>query len=153
MNDELLLEYFKLTKTSEGSIVLDKTGEVGVAPVSGGGAGSSNKEKELLSEIIEKFNKKFGTDFTKINRVVSEFANDMMADEQIANAGKEGDKTAFKTLFDKKFMNMAMNRYEETTKESQETDSFFVGLFENEDKLKAFKKMLLDFVYNTLRDK
>lgn len=77
----------------------------------------------------------------------------MMADEQIANAGKEGDKTAFKTLFDKKFMNMAMNRYEETTKESQETDSFFVGLFENEDKLKAFKKMLLDFVYNTLRDK
>ena len=153
LNDELLLEYFKLTKTSEGSIVLDKTGEVGVAPVSGGGAGSSNKEKELLSEIIEKFNKKFGTDFTKINRVVSEFANDMMADEQIANAGKEGDKTAFKTLFDKKFMNMAMNRYEETTKESQETDSFFVGLFENEDKLKAFKKMLLDFVYNTLRDK
>ena len=70
----------------------------------------------------------------------------MLKDEQIVNSAKKGDKTAFKTLSDKRFDNIAMNRYEEN-------DSFFKGLFEDADKLKFIKRMLLDNLYNELATK
>lgn len=146
LNDELLLEYFKLTKTSEGSIVLDKTGEVGVPPVSGGGVGTSNKEKESLSEIIEKFNKKFGTTFSEQDKVLAQIKSDFMKNEQMVQSAKVGDKTAFKALYEKYFNEIAINRYEQN-------DTFFKGLFENEDKLKFIKELLLIDLYKELRHK
>ena len=57
-----------------------------------------------------------------------------------------GNKTVFKALSDKRFDNIAMNRYEEN-------DSFFKGLFENADKLKFIKELLLADLYNELRNK
>lgn len=146
LNDELLLEYFKLTKTSEGSITLDKAGEVGVPPVSGGGVGTSNKEKESLSEIIEKFNKKFGTEFSEQDKVLAQIKSDFMKNEQMVQSAKVGDKTAFKALYEKYFNEIAINRYEQN-------DTFFKGLFENEDKLKFIKELLLIDLYKELRHK
>ncbi len=152
LDDELLLEYYKLQKTSEGSITLNREEGI-IPPVSGTGAAAKDKEKSTLSEIIDKFNKKFGTEFSKLDKVMSDFKEDIMKDEQIYNAGKKGDKTAFNTLYEKKFTDIAMNRYEEATKENQETDAFFKGIFENADKLKFLKDLLLTDVYNELRNK
>ena len=113
---------------------------------------SKNKEKDSLSEIIDKFNKKFGTEFSKLDKVMSDFKEDIMKDEQISNAGKKGDKTAFNTLYEKKFTDIAMTRYDESMKASKETDDFFKGLFENADKFKFFKELLLTEVYKELRN-
>ena len=146
LEDALLLEYYKLQKTAEGNITLEKT--EGVVPGIKGGAGSGSKEKEKgsLSEILDKFNKKFGTTFTEQDKVLAQLKADMMKNEQMANSAKLGDKTAFKTLYDKQFNDIAINRYEEN-------DSFFKGLFENADKLKFIKELLLADVYNELRNK
>ena len=146
LEDALLLEYYKLQKTAEGNITLEKT--KGVVPGIKGGAGSGSKEKETgsLSEILDKFNKKFGTTFTEQDKVLAQLKADMMKNEQMANSAKSGDKTAFKTLYDKQFNDIAINRYEEN-------DSFFKGLFENADKLKFIKELLLADVYNELRNK
>lgn len=146
LEDALLLEYYKLQKTAEGNITLEKT--EGVVPGIKGGAGSGSKEKEKgsLSEILDKFNKKFGTTFTEQDKVLAQLKADMMKNEQMANSAKSGDKTAFKTLYDKQFNDIAINRYEEN-------DSFFKGLFENADKLKFIKELLLADVYNELRNK
>lgn len=146
LEDALLLEYYKLQKTAEGNITLEKT--EGVVPEIKGGAGSGSKEKEKgsLSEILDKFNKKFGTTFTEQDKVLAQLKADMMKNEQMANSAKSGDKTAFKTLYDKQFNDIAINRYEEN-------DSFFKGLFENADKLKFIKELLLADVYNELRNK
>lgn len=146
LEDALLLEYYKLQKTAEGNITLEKT--EGVVPGIKGGAGSGSKEKEKgsLSEILDKFNKKFGTTFTEQDKVLAQLKADMMKNEQMANSAKLGDKTAFKTLYDKQFNDIAINRYEEN-------DSFFKGLFENVDKLKFIKELLLADVYNELRNK
>lgn len=146
LEDALLLEYYKLQKTAEGNITLEKT--EGVVPGIKGGAGSASKEKEKgsLSEILDKFNKKFGTTFTEQDKVLAQLKADMMKNEQMANSAKSGDKTAFKTLYDKQFNDIAINRYEEN-------DSFFKGLFENADKLKFIKELLLADVYNELRNK
>lgn len=151
LDDELLLEYYKLQKTSEGKITLENTEGI-IPPVKDSGVVSKNKEKDSLSEIIDKFNKKFGTEFSKLDKVMSDFKEDIMKDEQISNAGKKGDKTAFNTLYEKKFTDIAMTRYDESMKESKETDDFFKGLFENADKFKFFKELLLTEVYKELRN-
>ena len=151
LDDELLLEYYKLQKTSEGKITLENSEGI-IPPVKDGGVVSKNKEKDSLSEIIDKFNKKFGTEFSKLDKVMSDFKEDIMKDEQISNAGKKGDKTAFNTLYEKKFTDIAMTRYDESMKESKETDDFFKGLFENTDKFKFFKELLLTEVYKELRN-
>ncbi|MEE0495048.1 MAG: DEAD/DEAH box helicase family protein [Cyanobacteriota bacterium] len=145
LNDALLLEYYKLQKTAEGNITLEKT--EGVVPPISGAAGSGGKEKEkgTLSEILDKFNKKFGTNFTEQDKVLAQLKADMMKNEQMANSAKSGDKTAFRTLYDKQFNDIAINRYEEN-------DNFFKGLFENADKLKFIKELLLADVYNELRN-
>ena len=151
LDDELLLEYYKLQKTSEGKITLENSEGI-IPPVKDGGVVSKNKEKDSLSEIIDKFNKKFGTEFSKLDKVMSDFKEDIMKDEQISNAGKKGDKTAFNTLYEKKFTDIAMTRYDESMKASKETDDFFKGLFENADKFKFFKELLLTEVYKELRN-
>lgn len=146
LEDALLLEYYKLQKTAEGNITLEKTEGVVPGIKGGDGSGSKEKEKGSLSEILDKFNKKFGTTFTEQDKVLAQLKADMMKNEQMANSAKSGDKTAFKTLYDKQFNDIAINRYEEN-------DSFFKGLFENADKLKFIKELLLADVYNELRNK
>ena len=145
LNDVLLLEYYKLQKTADGKITLENS-EGLIPPVKDGGAAGSNKEKDSLSEIIDKFNKKFGTSFTEQDKVLAQLKADMMKDPQIVNSAKTGNKTVFNALSDKRFDNIAMNRYEEN-------DSFFKGLFENADKLEFLKELLLTDLYNELRNK
>lgn len=145
LNDELLLEYYKLQKTADGKITLQEVEGI-VPPVVGTGTAGSNKEKDTLSEIIDKFNKKFGTSFTEQDKVLAQLKADMMQNEQMVNSAKSGDKTAFRTLYNKQFNDIAINRYEQN-------DNFFKGLFENADKLRFIKEMLLADVYNELRNK
>ncbi len=145
LNDALLLEYYKLQKTSEGTITL-KNEEGYLPPVSGTGSAGKDKEKDTLSEIIDKFNKKFGTSFTQQDRVLAQLKADVMKNKKIAISAKTGDKTAFRTLYEKEFNDIAINRYEEN-------DNFFRGLFENSDKLKFIKELLLTEIYNELRNK
>jgi type I restriction enzyme R subunit len=145
LNDALLLEYYKLQKTAEGKITLQQEEGV-VPPVSGTSGTGKDKEKDTLSEIIDKFNKKFGTAFTEQDKVLAQLKSDMMKNEQMANSAKSGDKTAFRTLYEKEFNDIAINRYEEN-------DNFFRGLFENADKLKFIKELLLADLYNELRKK
>ena len=145
LNDELLLEYYKLQKTADGKITLQEEKGV-VPPVVGTGTAGSNKEKDTLSGIIDKFNKKFGTSFTEQDKVLAQLKADMMQNEQMVNSAKSGDKTAFRTLYNKQFNDIAINRYEQN-------DNFFKGLFENADKLRFIKEMLLADVYNELRNK
>lgn len=144
-NDALLLEYYKLQKTADGKITLQEEEGI-VAPVAGAGSAGKDKEKDALSEIIDKFNKKFGTAFTEQDKVLAQLKSDMMKNEQMANSAKSGDKTAFRTLYKKQFNDIAINRYEEN-------DNFFRDLFENADKLKFIKELLLADLYNELRNK
>ena len=145
LDDELLLEYYKLQKTSEGKITLEQSEGI-IPPVSGTGASAKDKEKSTLSEILDKLNKKFGTNFTEQDKVLEQLKADIMKDEQIVNSARKGDKTAFNALSEKRFVDIEMNRYEEN-------DSFFKSLFENADKLKFIKELLLAKVYNEIRNK
>ncbi len=143
LNDELLLEYYKLQKTADGKITLENA-EGLIPPVSGAGGAGSNKEKDALSEIIEKFNKKFGTEFTEQDKVLAQLRADMMKDTKIVNSAKIGDRTAYDTLSDKGFDQALMERYEEN-------ENFFKDILSDKDKLRFIKKLFLEDLYNELR--
>ena len=143
LNDELLLEYYKLQKTADGKIKLEDTEGV-LPPVQGAGGAGSNKEKDALSEIIDKFNKKFGTEFSEQDKVLAQLRADMMKDTKIVNSAKVGDRTAYDTLSDKGFDQALMDRYEEN-------ENFFKDILSDKDKLRFIKKLFLEDLYNELR--
>ena len=80
-----------------------------------------------------------------MDRVLAQIKNDIMKDSQIVNTAKTGNRTAYNSLSEKEFDNVAMNRYEEN-------DLFFKTLFSDAEKFKYIKKRLLDEIYNEIRN-
>lgn len=69
---------------------------------------------------------------------------DFAKDEKMANAAKANDKSLFKYLYEQKFKDVAVNRYELN-------DSFFMSLFSDEAKMKFVMDMMSEVVFNELR--
>ena len=63
LGDEVSLEYYRLERVSSGAILLEES-ETYVASPSAVGTGNPEDEKAPLSEIIERLNERFGTEFT-----------------------------------------------------------------------------------------
>lgn len=61
--------------------------------------------------------------------------NDFAKDEKIVNAVKSNDKSLFKYLYEQKFKDVAVNRYEEN-------DKFFMSLFSDEEKMNFIMNMM-----------
>lgn len=142
VDDKLLLEYYKNEKTFEGRIILED--KVGTTSAPKGGSGSSKKEKSPLSTIIEKFNERFGTNFSGQDKVLSQVMEDLKQDERLVEAGKERNKTLFKGLYNENFTETMVSRYEQN-------DQFFKDLFQDSEKMDFMKKALFAALYNDLK--
>lgn len=142
LSDKLILEYYKLDKTFSGDIALEKT-EGYVANIKGG-IGGKEKQEDPLSIIIDKMNDRFGTAFTEQDKVLEQMKSDFAKDEKIVNAVKSDDKSLFKYLYEQKFKDVAVNRYEEN-------DKFFMSLFSDEEKMNFVMNMMAEVVYRELR--
>jgi len=145
LNDKLLLEYYRLQKTSDGKITLETGRDELLPPIGEEPGGGRDREKSRLSEILEKFNKKYATNFTGQDKVLAQLKADLMKDKKIVQSAIAGDRTAFQTLYDKLFETAIIGRYEQN-------DKFFQELFKSEEKLNFIKSMLLDNLYNELRN-
>lgn len=141
LSDQLILEYYKLQKSFEGDIGLESGGVI--EPITGE-AGAKEKKKDPLSVIIEKMNERFGTQFTQQDKVLDQMKEDFAQDEKMKNAAKIGDKSLFKVLYEQKFKDVAVNRYEEN-------DNFFMDLFGDENKLKFVMNMMSEVIYQDLK--
>ena len=71
LGDEVGLEYYRLERVSSGAILLEEPGTYVVSP-SAVGTGNPEDEKAPLSEIIERLNERFGTEFTDEDRLFFE---------------------------------------------------------------------------------
>lgn len=80
--DDVALEYYRNQKVFEGSIELEKTGGVELDPQKYGASGTVEDEKVRLSNILNKLNERFGTEFTE---------EDLLFDEQVASAMKKNE--------------------------------------------------------------
>lgn len=143
LSDQLILEYYKLQKSFEGDITLESGGVI--EPITGE-AGAKEKKKDPLSVIIDKMNERFGTHFTQQDKVLDQMKEDFAQDEKMKNAAKIGDKSLFKVLYEQKFKDVAVNRYEEN-------DNFFMDLFGDESKLKFVMNMMSEVIYQDLKQR
>jgi hypothetical protein len=69
LNDEVALEYYRLQKISEGSIILEKGGEYKLKPPTEVGTKKEKEELAALSEIIDVFNERFGKPLTDADKL------------------------------------------------------------------------------------
>lgn len=142
IDDKILLEYYRLEKSFEGSIELEGR-EGGIGPVSGE-AGHREIKKDPLTVIIDRINERFGADFTEMDKVLSQMENDCAKQEKWQDRAKNNDKETFLMLFYKDFPNMAAERYEQN-------DEFFKMMFENPEMMEIVKKSLGEMLYERLR--
>lgn len=143
LTDKIVLEYYKLIKNHDGEIVLESSGDY-IANIKGG-VGGIEVKKDPLSSIIEKMNERFGTAFAEQDKVLEQMKNDFAKDDKIVNAAKAKDRSLFKYLYEQRFKDVAVNRYEAN-------DIFFMNLFGDETKMKFVMDMMSEVIFNELGD-
>jgi type I restriction enzyme R subunit len=94
------LSHLRVQKTGEHDLALTAEGAAALRGFGEGAGGAKEQEKSLLSELIEKFNEKFGTDFTEQD-VITPFS-EAKADPKV-RAAAVNDEENFGLVFDEVF--------------------------------------------------
>ncbi|MET4922729.1 type I restriction endonuclease [Streptomyces sp. PSRA5] len=94
------LSHLRIQKTGEHDLALTAEGAAELRGFGEGGGGAKEQEKSLLSELIEKFNDKYGTSFTDQD-VITPFS-EAKADPK-ARAAAVNDEENFGLVFDEIF--------------------------------------------------
>ncbi|GLV80970.1 type I restriction endonuclease subunit R [Streptomyces lavendulae subsp. lavendulae] len=95
------LSHLRVQKTGEHDVSLTPEGPATMPGFGEGPGGAKEAEKSLLSELIEKFNAKFGTDFTDKD-IIRPF-EEASADAKVRAAAVVNDEENFGKVFDKVF--------------------------------------------------
>lgn len=118
--EEVNLEYYRIQKTKDGSIILEGQKEYGLDAATEAGLRKPKEEKAQLSEIIENINDRFGTEFTVSDKLfLDQVGIDLEKDETIIKQAKTNTFENFKKgkledLFYQKLINR-MDLNDETT--------------------------------------
>jgi len=137
------LEFFKLEKKFEGNIELTKE-ETPIDPPKGDIGKGSEEKKSPLSEIIDKINQKYKTNFTHIDKVFDQIENDYLDDDRMRMFAKNNDEQAFKKVYDKEFPDKAVKRYE------QDKELFDI-MFKDPDVMDSIRTALFKTIYEKLK--
>ena len=94
--------------------------------------------------LIENVNKKFGTSFTEMDKVLLQIENAYVNDPKWQGHAKSSDAQTFMVLFNKAFPEKAAERYEEN-------DAFFQKLFNEPGMMDYVMAGIGNAVYERLR--
>ena len=113
LEGKLKLEYYKLQKTFEGAIKLEKVDGQYVPSKKQGAQGI--RQKSTLDEILDKINEKYKGQFTDGDRVMLGALHDkLIADDKLASSARTSDPRIFtESIFPSAFGNAAMESYME----------------------------------------
>lgn len=144
--DEIALEYYRINKTFEGSASLTPDDEnIPVTPERFAGTGVKEEQEEYLSTIIERLNKRFGTDFTKADQLsVEQIKEDFAADEDLVQKAKTNTIDDFKFAFEKVFIDKVIDRMDQN-------QTFFTRVLDDEQFKNALMEYMLVETYEKLR--
>ncbi|MFE0250957.1 type I restriction endonuclease subunit R [Streptomyces sp. NPDC059010] len=104
---EVDLSHLRVAKTGEHDVSLSPEGPAELKGFGDGVGGAKEAEKSLLSELIDKFNAKFGTEFTEED-VLPAF-NAAKNDPKVRAAAVVNDEDNFGVVFDKAFNGYMMD--------------------------------------------
>lgn len=145
LSDEVALEYYKNTKTFEGSISLIREGEVDLEPGAYGKGIAPQEEKVKLSSIIEKLNERFSTNFSQTDKLsIDQIKEDMLNNEELKMRAQSNTIENFKFSYDNSFDDIVVERM-------TQNQGFFLEILQNKDLSGAIKDYLLMSVYQELR--
>ena len=145
VNDEVVLEYYRLQQIADGNISLVKGKEGELSGASEAGIRKQKDEFAPISEIINVLNDKLGTDFTPVDQLFFDMIEEeMVLDDTLVKQAKSNTKDNFKFGFDSKFMDVVIERMEQN-------EELFAKLMDDEQMAGIVKSMLLDKVYERLQ--
>jgi type I restriction enzyme R subunit len=137
------LEYYRLKKVFEGSLEIDEGEELsGVDPRSKGGSPQEDKPAPL-SEVIQSFNERYGTNFTDEDRIIEMVENRLLSDETLIEGAQVNSKENFRIQFEDIFKKELFAVEDIST-------SFFEVLLERSEVREAIKELLFERVYEEL---
>ena len=139
LDDELLLEYYKIQKTSEGKIALKGDSITQISPQTSTECGASEKVKEKLSEILARFNQRWGTNFTSMDKVAVQLAEDLRLNKHIMGALKRKDYNNAQRSYEKNFESAIFKRYEQNSQ-------FFEKLLGDKKSLGELRTVVFDIL-------
>jgi type I restriction enzyme R subunit len=147
LDNRVKLEYYKLEKTFEGSIELEKASG-SWAPTNPKKGGGSSERLSPLEEIIQKINEAFFGDFTDADRViVDDLYKRMRKDENVRKAAQTDDRQVYeRSIFPGIFDATAQQSYMENTEA-------YTQLFLDADKYRSVCLALADKLYKELHNK
>lgn len=146
LDGKLKLEYYKLQKTFEGAIKLEKVDGQYVPSKKQGAQGI--RQKSTLDEILDKINEKYKGQFTDGDRVMLGALHDkLIADDKLASSARTSDPRIFtESIFPSAFGNAAMESY-------MEAQDSYGSLFEDKSKYDAVMSALAGVIYREMRSK
>lgn len=146
LDGKLKLEYYKLQKTFEGAITLDKIDGQYVSSKKQGVQGK--RQKSTLDEILDKINEKYKGQFSEGDRVMLGALHDkLIEDDKLASSARTSDPRIFtESIFPSAFGNAAMESY-------MEAQDSYGSLFEDKSKYDAVMSALAGVIYREMRSK
>ena len=146
LGDEVSLEYYRLQKISEQSIVMESQGEYGLDGKMEGGIRMPKEEKAALSEIIGLLNKRFGTDFTEADKLFfDQIEAELVADAKLGEQAKSNIMANFKFGFEDIFMDKLIGRMEQN-------QDLFTKMMDDKEFGGLVRDYMLKKVYNKLNN-
>ncbi|RLC26771.1 MAG: type I restriction endonuclease subunit R, partial [Deltaproteobacteria bacterium] len=146
LHDEVALEYYRLQKIREGTIVLEKDSESELHPIMEAGTKKEKEELARLSEIIEILNDKFGTDFTDADKYFfTQIEEELVADEKLSEQAKNNSIGNFKFGFEDMFQNKLIERMDSNL-------DIFTKIMDDTTFGDVVKEWMLYKVYNRLNE-
>ncbi|CAM5616555.1 MULTISPECIES: type I restriction endonuclease subunit R [Streptomyces] len=109
---EIDLSHLRVVRTGEVDVSLSPEGPAELKGFGDGAGGAQEAEKSLLSELIDRFNEKFGTDFTEADVLPAFLAT--KEDPKVKAAALVNDEENFAVVWDKKFNENMMDHISHT---------------------------------------
>lgn len=145
LDDKIDLEYYRLEKEFEGSIELTKE-EGELSPSTGNIGKREEDEEETLSEIVDRINNKYHTNFTNMDKVMDQITNDFLNDEKMVMYAKNNNPEQFMKVYNEEFPKKTYKRY-------KENNEMFNKMMAEPGYMEDFMKSMFTYIYENLKNK
>jgi len=146
ITDKVVLQYYKLENKGKETIYLEGEEGIGVNVRVSGGGSVKEEETDLLSNIINRLNDKFGTEFSESEKLaVEQIRNNLKSDEDLKLKAKVNSYEVFKHAFEPTFDDRVIEEYSKNTE-------FYGRVLQDESFRNKLMEMLMFDIYTTFKD-
>lgn len=145
ITDKVVLQYYKLENKGKETIYLEGEEGIGVNVRVSGGGSVKEEETDLLSNIINRLNDKFGTEFSESEKLaVEQIRNNLKSDEDLKLKAKVNSYEVFKHAFEPTFDDRVIEEYSKNTE-------FYGRVLQDESFRNKLMEMLMFDIYTSFR--